>query len=228
MKICRYCSVVVCQFYLCSLSWDAAKSPWMCGLYFQSSLLGGGSSLMLDALAIFEGLPVLLRTTSMSQRLLLCQLHSWTHQYWVYGYVLHQWANLHVFHQVFRTLHQNYSLKRWMLTHHSTNPIHSYNKLREDGLTNGPNSTLTEVKCLGCDPTCIDLSYQRFAPFFSKPPPCSIIRALLVSLGSKRPGSSRHTTHRQLSIRARDSLLVWSEWKQVKFWIILLRISYSF
>lgn len=59
-------------------------------------------------------------------------------------------------------------------------------------------------------PTCIDLSYQRFAPFFSRPPPCSISRALLVSLASRPLGSSRHITHRQLSIRARESLLVWS------------------
>lgn len=45
---------------LCSLSPDAAMSPWMCGLHFQSSLLGGGSSLML-ALAVLDGLPVLFR-----------------------------------------------------------------------------------------------------------------------------------------------------------------------
>lgn len=80
-------------------------------------------------------------------------------------------------------------------------------------------------------PTCIDLSYQRFAPFFSWPPPCSISRALLVSLGTRLLGSSRHTTHTQLSIRARESLLVWSGWKKEAvwsmFWIILLKMVYG-
>lgn len=56
-------------------------------------------------------------------------------------------------------------------------------------------------------PTCMDLSYQRFAPFFWRPPPCSISRALLVSLSSRPLGSSRHTTNRQLSRRARESRL---------------------
>lgn len=59
-------------------------------------------------------------------------------------------------------------------------------------------------------PTCMDLSYQRFAPFFSRPPPCSISSALVASLGCRPLGSSRFTTHRQLSIAARESLLVWS------------------
>lgn len=75
---------------------------------------------------------------------------------------------------------------------------------------NTHSHTYILLKGLDRRPTCIDLSYQRFAPFFSRPPPCSISRALVVSLGSRPLGSSRHTKHRQLSIRARESRLVWS------------------
>lgn len=71
--------------------------------------------------------------------------------------------------------------------------------------------------------TCIDLSYQRFAPFFSLPPPCSISKALVVSLASRPLGSSRHTRHRQLSIRARESLLVWSGQRRETCWFIGLK-----
>lgn len=139
------------------------------------------------------------------------QQNSQRQQYSVYGYILLRWADLHVFHHIFRALHKNYSLKCWMLAHNSTYPVHSYNKLREGGLANRANLCIHGGwKCLYRSPTCIDLSYQRFAPFFSRPPPCSISRALLVSLGPRPLGSSRHTTHRQLSIRARESLFVWS------------------
>ncbi len=211
-NICSYGYVLVrlCWFHLWSLSPDAAKSPWMCGLHFQSSLLGGESSRMLDA--ILDGLPVLFGTTTalMSPSLVgLCSI-CWQ-QCSECGCILLRRADLHVFHHVFRALHQNYSLEWRMLAHDSTYPVHSYNKLRDGGLANRPNSTFMEdLKRLERSPTCIDLSYQRFAPFFSRPPPCSISRALLVSLGSRPLGSSRHTTHRQLSIRARESLLVWS------------------
>lgn len=67
-KTCNYLLICLCVSLcwscLWSLSPDAAKSPCMCELHFQSSLLGGGSSLILDALAILEGLPVLFRTTT--------------------------------------------------------------------------------------------------------------------------------------------------------------------
>lgn len=41
---------------------------------------------------------------------------------------------LHVFHHVFGALHQNYSLEGRMLAHDPTYPVHSYDKLREEGL----------------------------------------------------------------------------------------------
>lgn len=63
------------------------------------------------------------------------------------GYILLQWADLHIFHQVFRALHQNYSFEWRMLAHNSTYPVHSYNKLREAGLTNGTKSLFLEDRC---------------------------------------------------------------------------------
>lgn len=45
---------------LCSCSPDAASSPLMFGVHFQSSRLGGGSSLALVAAAL-AGLPALFR-----------------------------------------------------------------------------------------------------------------------------------------------------------------------
>lgn len=58
--------------------------------------------------------------------------------------VLLQWANLHIFHYVFAALHQNDPFKWRMLTHHSTYPIHAYNKLRKWGLSDYPNFTVME------------------------------------------------------------------------------------
>lgn len=53
-------------------------------------------------------------------------------------------SHLHVLHHIFRALHQDYSLEWRMLAHDSAYPVHSYNKLRERGFSNRPNSTLTE------------------------------------------------------------------------------------
>lgn len=53
--------------------------------------------------------------------------------------------------------------------------------------------------------TCMDLSYQRLAPFLSWPPPCSMSNALLESVGWTPVGSSRHSTHTHRSISSRDS-----------------------
>lgn len=145
-RICRYGYVLVCVCWSClwSLSPDAAKCPWMCGLHFQSSLLGGGISLRLDTIAILEGLPVLFRKKK--KQFVHCspQQHS-LRRYSVYGYILLRWAALHIFHHIFRALHQDYSLEWRMLAHNSTYPVHSYNKLREGGLANRPNSPLTKV-----------------------------------------------------------------------------------
>ena len=124
------------------------------------------------------------------------------------------WPDLHIFHQVFRALHQNYPLEWRMVAHDPARPVHPYNKLRDSGLNDRSNNLYSLLSNLERGDTCIDLSYQRFAPFFSRPPPCSISRARLVSLCTRPLGSSRHTTHREFSIRARESLLVWSGWRK--------------
>lgn len=96
-------SVICVVCYLWSLSPAAAKSPWICGLDFQSSLFGGGSTLTLEDSAVLQELAVLFTT---KQDLL--QQHSMKFQC---GYIFPQWACLHIFHQVFRALNQNDSFK---------------------------------------------------------------------------------------------------------------------
>ena len=64
--------------------------------------------------------------------------------YSVHGFIFLQCADLHIFHQVFRALHQNYSLEWRMLAYDSTYPVHSYNKLRDAGFTDGTDSLFVE------------------------------------------------------------------------------------
>lgn len=58
-NVCICLHMSLSESHLSSLSPDADMSAWIWGLDFQSSLLGGGRSLTLDALAIFDRLPVL-------------------------------------------------------------------------------------------------------------------------------------------------------------------------
>lgn len=67
VRFCRCGDVLacfVCFSCLCSLSPDAANSPRIWGLHFQSSLLGGVSSLTLGVFSILDWPAALFRTTT--------------------------------------------------------------------------------------------------------------------------------------------------------------------